>query len=192
MAVGGFAKLCIVPEIKASFTRIRFCLKTEIFSLRFGVPSTRIRLKTVIENASFEKRSPVWRFLKTPFCCTRACEWVRTEGSENNYVLMLETSYCACFHQRWYCLQQSSYIALSVEGQKRLKNATCERQLLKTDIRVNRAKILATTLNFGWILLQHTRITVALAGRNFSLFKSLKAITCNEGGNVTAICVCCK
>ena len=34
-------KLCIVPEIKASFTRIRFCLKTEIFSLQFGVPSTR-------------------------------------------------------------------------------------------------------------------------------------------------------
>ena len=31
MAEGGFAKLCVVPEIKALFTRIRFCLKTEIF-----------------------------------------------------------------------------------------------------------------------------------------------------------------
>ena len=43
MAVGGFAKLCIVPEIKASFTRIRFCLKTEIFSLQFGVPSHTVK-----------------------------------------------------------------------------------------------------------------------------------------------------
>ena len=35
---------------------------------------------------------------------------------------------------------------------------------------MNMVKILATTLNFGWILLQHTRFTVALARRNFSLF----------------------
>jgi len=42
-------------------------------------------------------------------------------GSKNNYVLMLDTSNCACSYQRWYCLQQSSYIALSVDGQKRLK-----------------------------------------------------------------------
>ena len=47
---------------------------------------------------------------------------------------------------------------------------------------MNRAKILASTLNFWWILLQHTRITVALARRKFSLLKSLKAITCNEEG----------
>ena len=39
---------------------------TDIF-FRFVLPSTRMNsVKTVTENASFQKRSPEWRFLKKP------------------------------------------------------------------------------------------------------------------------------
>ena len=97
---------------------------------------------------------------------------------------MLVTSNCACSHQRWYSLQQSLYIAFSCGRAKTTKRNVWMRIIENGEkrIRVNRAKILATTLNFGWILLQHTRITVALACRHFSLFKSLKAITFQWGG----------
>ena len=36
--------------------------------------------------------------------------------------IVLDTSNCACSHQRWYCLKQSLYIAFS-----------CGRELLKTE-----------------------------------------------------------
>ena len=107
---------------------------------------------------------------------------------------MLETSYWACSHQRWYCLQWSLFIAFSCGRAKTIKRNMWTRIIENGEkrIRVNMVKILATTLNFGWTLLQHTRITVALARRNFSLFKSLKTITLQWGGNVPAIWVCCK
>ena len=49
---------------KAPSTRIRFCLKTEIFSFGLSYAHTCL-VKTVTEYASFRKRSLEWRFLKT-------------------------------------------------------------------------------------------------------------------------------
>ena len=60
----------ISKAIKAPSTRIRFCLKTEIFSSVWPFVYT-YPVKMVTEKTSFQKRSPEWRFLKTPFCCTR-------------------------------------------------------------------------------------------------------------------------
>ena len=57
----------LTKEFVASATRIRFCLKTDIYFPRFGLPSRPTYLvKTVTEKASFQKRSSEWRFLKFP------------------------------------------------------------------------------------------------------------------------------
>ena len=53
-----------MASTKAPSTRIRFCLKTEIFSFGLSYAHTRL-VKTVTEYASFRKRSLEWSFLKT-------------------------------------------------------------------------------------------------------------------------------
>ena len=49
----------------------------------------------------------------------------KTKVFENNYVTELDTSKCACSHQRWYRLQ------LHVDGQNQFKNATCGRRFFE-------------------------------------------------------------
>ena len=49
----------------------------------------------------------------------------KTKVLENNCVTELDTSKCACSHQRWYRLP------LHVDGQNQFKNATCGRRVLE-------------------------------------------------------------
>ena len=61
-------------NIHAPSTHIRFRLKKEIFSPTWP---TRIRWKRSSEMHLFKKRSPKWKCLKTPFCCTQVDVWKR-------------------------------------------------------------------------------------------------------------------
>ena len=61
-------------NIHAPSTHIRFRLKKEIFSPTWP---TRIRWKRSSEMHLFRKRSPKWKCLKTPFCCTQVDVWKR-------------------------------------------------------------------------------------------------------------------
>ena len=50
-------------------------------------------METVTKNASFQKRSPEGRVLKTP----SSCEWMKTEVLfEKDYVGLLDTRKCEC------------------------------------------------------------------------------------------------
>ena len=48
----------------------------------------------------------------------------KTKVVENDYVMELDTSKCACSHQRWYRLQ----LHVGVDGQNQFKNTTCGRR----------------------------------------------------------------
>ena len=68
---------------KASSTRIRFCFKTEFFSSIWPIVHTYL-LKTVTgENASFQKRSLEWRFLKRLFAVLVWMNYCKMEVLEN-------------------------------------------------------------------------------------------------------------
>ena len=60
----------LVAEVEAPSTRIRIFLKTHIY---LSVLTFRPHVAGVFgdENGAFRKRSPGWRFLKTPFSCSR-------------------------------------------------------------------------------------------------------------------------
>ena len=49
----------------------------DFFSLVYSTLHTCL-VETVTKNASFQKRFPEWRFLKTPFCCTGVDGWNQT------------------------------------------------------------------------------------------------------------------
>ena len=55
-------------------------------------------LKTVTENASFQKRSPEWRLLKIPFCCTRfkIATWGRGFFEKGEKNIRFQTKADAC------------------------------------------------------------------------------------------------
>ena len=72
---------------KALSTRIRFCLKAEIFS-PFLPTLHNYHVKTVTENAFFQKFSPEWRFLKTP------ASRLRVDGRELSYFYLFNVFVC--------------------------------------------------------------------------------------------------
>ena len=78
-----------------------------LFFPGFGLPSTCVRrVKTVIENASSQKRSPVE--ISENAVLLYSCGWMKHENTssfENDNVTMLVTSKCACSHHRWYSFQ---------------------------------------------------------------------------------------
>ena len=86
--------------------KLLFCLSRPFFSW-FGLPSTCVRrVKTVIENASSQKRSPVE--ISGNAVLLYSCGWMKHENTssfENDNVTMLVTSKCACSHHRWYSFQ---------------------------------------------------------------------------------------
>ena len=71
---------------QAPTTRIRFCLKSEIFSSGLAYRPHAFG-ETVTKNASFQKRSPEWRFLKTLATRLRVDGWKR--GFSNTMMLYI-------------------------------------------------------------------------------------------------------
>ena len=69
-------------------------MKMKIFLVRFG---RMYPLKTITQNASFQKRSPERRFLKTPFSCFG---WMNSYFF-TYYVTVFDTNKCACSLKRW-------------------------------------------------------------------------------------------
>ena len=61
-------------------------------------------LKTITQNASFQKRSPERRFLKTPFSCFG---WMNSYFF-TYYVTVFDTNKCACSLKRWDCFSPFS------------------------------------------------------------------------------------
>ena len=93
--------------------RILIRLKTEIFFLRFSLPSTRKRRFSGIKNAGFLKLSSEWCFLKT--LAYRFCH----------------TSYNTCPVK--HAIVFPSFSLLCVDGRgKRFSYATCEQGLWET------------------------------------------------------------
>ena len=82
-------------HIKASSTCIPFCLKTEIFSLVWPTTVHTYPVKTVTENASFQKRFPEWRFLKTPTSRLRVNGRKRRFSNKMmSYIIYLQHNAC--------------------------------------------------------------------------------------------------
>ena len=98
---------------KASSTRIRFCLKMKTFP-PVWLPVHTYSPKTVGENASFQKRSPEWRFLKCLFAVLMWMNYCKVEVFENDYLAVWDTSKCTGFHQRWHCFK--SPLPFCVDG----------------------------------------------------------------------------
>ena len=97
--------------------KLLFCLSRPFFSW-FGLPSTCVRrVKTVIENASSQKRSPVE--ISEKAVLLYSCGWIKHENTsslENDNVTMLFTSKCACSHHRWYSFQSLGTLRASLHG----------------------------------------------------------------------------
>ena len=106
-------------NVQESVMHVQSCCFTypALFPLRFGLPSTYIRrVKTVTENASFQKRSPVG--ISENAVLLYSCGWMKHENMssfENDNVTMLVTSKCTCFHHSWSRFQ--SLYRFSVDGQ---------------------------------------------------------------------------
>ena len=92
---------------KQTNTRFAVFVWKRRFFLRFGLLSTRIRWKRVTRNASFQKRSPVWRCLTV---------LLYSYGRIKQRLLKTITS------RSWIPPLQ-----LHVDGQNQFKNATCGR-----------------------------------------------------------------
>ena len=66
------------PTTEDPSTRIRFCLKTEFFPLWFRLSFTCNQWRRPPKTRLFSNRSPEWRLLKKPFCCT-SVNGIKTE-----------------------------------------------------------------------------------------------------------------
>ena len=65
-------------KTKAPFTRVRFCLKTDIVLVPGLAYRPHVSRENGHRNASFQKRSPERRFLKT--LATRLYVWANENG----------------------------------------------------------------------------------------------------------------
>ena len=108
-------------HIKASSTCIPFCLKTEIFPLVWPTVHS-YPVKTVTENASFQKRFPEWRLLKTPTSRLRVNgRKPRFSSKMMSYIIYVQHD--ACFVRDSILIPL--FQLLRVEGRKQFKYVTC-------------------------------------------------------------------
>ena len=105
----------VADQHEAPSTHIRFCLKTGFF-FWFWLTVHMYQVKMAIEDASFQKCSQSRGFELSVLL--HSCGCTKMEVFGNDYVTVLDTSKCACFHKRWVPVFSQVVFSL-LDGQKR-------------------------------------------------------------------------